>query len=118
MSITHITLPGTSQTVDLTSREGRNIACDWMATKLGMEIGLTSPDFFYDRLCEYWVLSGARNERGFWNKGQIHHFAVLEPGCDPTTASDWTLLGPELPLDSSKGIEALRLCILAIAANG
>lgn len=95
---------------------GRDIAARWMAEKLGLEVGLTAPSFFFFEgfsssvpgmedcaMAACWTIE---NDDG----KQISFIATA------TTVSDERRV-PGLPLDPDQGIEALRLCVLHLAGR-
>jgi hypothetical protein len=95
---------------------GRDIAVRWMAEKLGLEVGLTAPSFFFypafnsstpgmthraEVAC--WILEAAN--------GNHMRFVVDVPD----SLKERRI--PGLPLDPDQGIEALRLCVLHLAGR-
>lgn len=87
----------------LSEPAGRDIAARWMAETLGLEVGLTAPDFYYDEASHSWVLGVGT---------QTHDFTSVSDG----VTKPYTII-PNLPMDPGQGIEAMRLIILRLAGR-
>lgn len=94
--------------LDLSEPAGRDIAARWMAERLGLEVGLTAPQFqFYFSFRagqpDRWYIQGTDATQLFYNQNSIK--------------VDTGILVPGLPLDPDQGAEALRLCVLHLAGR-
>lgn len=94
--------------LDLYAPAGRDIAARWMAERLGLEVGLTAPQFqFYFSFRidqpDGWYIQGTDATQLFCNQGSVE--------------VDTGILVPGLPLDPDRGVEALRLCVLHLAGR-
>lgn len=93
--------------IDLSEPAGRDIAARWMAERLGMEVGLTAPSFYYDPLDEVWVLAVGSSS------GFDYAYFRGDEFCSRSTARH--IHG--LPMGRVHGIEAMRLCVLHLAGR-
>lgn len=94
--------------LDLSEPAGRDIAVRWIAEKLGVETGLTAPQFVWDggRYC--WALSvGAA----------VMYFCATEDLGRGTVDGVTYRNIAGLPHDRTQGTEALRLIVLHLAGR-
>jgi hypothetical protein len=95
--------------LNLSEPAGRDIAARWMAERLGMETGITAPGFFFAPAVEY--------APDCWAFHVNDDALVLFSAVGGPVPVDRIVVVPGLPLDPTKGPEAMRAIVLHLAGR-